>query len=148
MGVSRRLSRSRRRHALTPQAVIGNQQQLRDPVARGDPVLGLTIGVQQQHADLAAVAGVDQPGRVHQGNSVPSCQPRTRQHEAGVTVRDLERNPGADRGSLTWGEQRLLERVEVKSGVARIRPGRQNRPLVQAQDLQLHAGLPLRAKRA
>ena len=47
--------------------------------------------------ELAAVAGVDEPRRVHDRDAVPRREPRARLHEPGVPVRDRDGEPGAAR---------------------------------------------------
>ena len=68
-GLSGRSSRSRRRRGRTRSSAlastgsaiaIGDEHQLGDPVARLDPEGLRRVGVEQQHPQLAAVAGVDQ----------------------------------------------------------------------------------------
>ena len=54
------------------------------------------VRVQQQHAQLAAVAGVDQPGRVDERDPVARRGPRARQDEPGVPGRDRDRDARAD----------------------------------------------------
>jgi len=56
--------------------------------------------VDQQHPELAAVAGVDQPGRVDDPDAVPGGEPRAGLHEAGVPLRDGHRDAGGDHGPL------------------------------------------------
>ena len=88
----------------------------------------VAVGVQQQHPDLAAVAGVDQPGRVDERDPVPRGEPRARQHEPGLAVGDLDRDAGAAPTARSPGvEHAVLERVQVEAGVAGIGPGRQLR---------------------
>jgi hypothetical protein len=45
--------------------------QLRDAVAAAQVQLGARVVVDEAHADLAAVAGVDRSGRVHDGQAGP-----------------------------------------------------------------------------
>jgi len=68
---------------------------LSDSLARLDPDGLLSICVQQQHQDLAAVAGVDQSWRVDQRNPVARSEAGARHHEHSVSRRNLERDPGS-----------------------------------------------------
>ncbi len=101
----------------------------------------LAIRVEQQHPELAAVAGVDQPGCVDHRDAVTEREPGARQDEAGVTGRDLDRDAGADRCPLAGSEQRRLGGAQVEAGIAFVGARRQQRAGLQQADLQLH---PLR----
>ena len=67
---------------------------------------------------------------------MPGREPRARQHEARLAVGDLDRDPGADRRALPRPEHRLLERVQIEAGVARVRARRQQRLVVEPPDVQ------------
>ena len=58
------------------------------------------VGVEQNHAYLAAVAGVDQPRGVDDRDAVPEREARPRHDEPRVAVRDRHREPGADHRAL------------------------------------------------
>ena len=77
-----------------------DDEQLGDPHARLDRERLLAVGVEQDHADLAAVAGVDHPGCVDDREAVPQREPRARHDEPGVTVRNRDGEPRADGGPL------------------------------------------------
>src|SRR5690349_10840182 len=68
----------------------------------GDPIAGLYIErlmrivVDQQHADLVAVPRVDEARRVEARDAVAQREPRTRLHEAGVALRNRNRDTGWD----------------------------------------------------
>ena len=67
-------------------------------------------------------------------------QPRARQHQAGVALGDLDRDPGADAPPLAGADVAGSTGVEVEPGVALVGAGRQRaRPLRQLQNPQLHA---------
>src|SRR2546425_7711525 len=51
------------------------------------------IVVDEQYLDLAAVAGVDEPGRVEHRHPVPEREPRARQHEARIAAGNGARDP-------------------------------------------------------
>ena len=52
------------------------------------------IGVEQCHQNFAAVARVDQAGRVHDRNPVPGRRATARQHKPRVAFRQSDSNPG------------------------------------------------------
>ena len=113
-----------------------DQHELGDPVAGGERERLGPVGVEQQHPQLAAVAGVDQPGRVDQRDPVRAASPErgsTRPAwpsgiSTAIPVRTEARSPGAERGRL--------ERVQVEPGVARVGPGRQRARGVEPPDPQ------------
>ena len=51
----------------------------------------------QRHAQLAAVAAVDEPGRVDDGHAVVAREARARQHEAARALGQLDRDAAAER---------------------------------------------------
>src|SRR3954454_2025266 len=73
-----------------------HDQELGDAVAGRDVERDVAVGVEEQHADLAAVARVDQAGRVDERHAVLRRESRARQHEAGAAVGDGDRDPGPD----------------------------------------------------
>ena len=80
----------------------------------------LAVGVEQHDPELAAVAGVDEPGRVDDRDPVPRREPRARLDEAGVALRDRDREAGADDRALARAELDALARGEIEPGVARV----------------------------
>ena len=95
------------------------------------------VGVEQDHTHLAAVAGVDQAGRVQHRHPVLGRQPRARLDEAGVPLGDRDREPRADDCPLARPDLRALARDEVEPGIARIGALGHDRVLVQALEEQL-----------
>ncbi len=83
---SRRARRPRPRPACD--TAISTSCAIRSPASSRTGLVA--VGVQQQHLQLAAVAGVDQPGRVDERDPVPSGQPGARQHQPGLPLRDLD----------------------------------------------------------
>ena len=96
------------------------------------------VVVEQQHPQLAAVAGVDQAGAVDQGDPVLAGQARARQDQPGVPVGDLDRDPGADAPALAGADMGGLAGVEVEPGVALVGAGGQHRLVLQLGDRKLH----------
>ena len=92
--------------------------ELGDAVAAVHRVVLGGVGVDQHDLQLAAVGGVDQAGRVDETDAVAQCQPAARQHEAGVSGRDGDGDPGRDeRPAAAGGEVGVGSRVEVETGV-------------------------------
>ena len=66
-------------------------------------------------------------------------QARTRQHEAGVAGRHLDRDPGADADPGAGRDQLGLDRAQVEARVAVVGAGRNSGIRAQAGEAQLHA---------
>ena len=91
----------------------GQQHELRDPHPGLDLERVLAVGVQEDDAQLAAVAGVDEPGRVHDRDPVldrrgRSAAARSRRSRAGSRrrrpSRRVARSPGLEHDALARGE--------------------------------------------
>ena len=119
----------------------GDDDELGDPHSRLDDERLARVGVEEDHAQLAAVAGVDEAGRVHDRDPV-----LRRQAERGMTspawpsgiatampVPTSARSPGPS--SCRSHDD------EIEPGVARVGARRQDGVVAQARDRQLdHAG--------
>jgi hypothetical protein len=112
---------------------------LRDAVAGRDLERGLAVGVQQQHLQLAAIAGVDQARRVDERDAVFGGESGARQHEPRVAQRQLDGDARADRRAPSRRERRRLEGVQVVARVVVVCPQRELRGGVQATDREPHA---------
>ena len=128
-----RTSRSRARRARSPAARRprrARRRGTREHDELGDPHPGSTVnalarvGVQEHDAQLAAVAGVDEPGRVDDRDAVPRGEARARLDEAGVAVGDRDREAGADGRPLPRREHDALAGREVEARVAGVRAAR------------------------
>jgi hypothetical protein len=95
------------------------------------------IGVEQHDSKLAAVAGIDEPRRVHHRETVAGCEPGAGLDEAGVAVRDRDGKPRADEGSLAWRELDALAGREVQAGIPRVGALGNDRVIPQPLDRQL-----------
>ena len=84
--------------------------ELRDPHPRLDHERLARVGVQQDDAQLAPVAGVDQARRVHDREPVPRSEPGARLDEARVALRDRDREPGARPSPAPPGRARRARR--------------------------------------
>ena len=75
----------------------GEHDELGDAHPRLDDERLARVGVEQRDAQLAAVAGVDEPRRVDDRDPVLRREPRARLHEPRVPVRDRDGEPGRRR---------------------------------------------------
>ncbi len=95
-----------------------DQHQLGDPVTPPHLVVVLGVVVHQHDVQLAAVAGVDQAGRIETGDAVAHRQAAAREHQAGVPRRDGHRHPRRHRGPSTpAGQQGVGPGDQVGTGV-------------------------------
>ena len=115
----------------------------------GDPHAGLDderlarVGVVEDHPQLAAVARVDEPGRVHDRDPVLRRQARARNDEAGVTLGDRDGDACSDHRPLARPELVPLAGDEVEAGVARVGARGQHGVVAEPRDGQLdHARRP------
>ena len=69
------------------------------------------------------------------------------QHQAGVALRKLDRNPRSDAPSRPRRQARGLTRIEVQPGIAVVGAGRQPGVVVEASDRELD-GLKLACEEA
>src|SRR5665213_78851 len=79
------------------------------------------IEVHEQHADLVAIARVDEARSVQAGHTVAERQARARLHEPGVTLGDRNRDPGRHECTTAARfEARAGARREIAAAVARM----------------------------
>ena len=78
----------------------------------------LAVGVEQDHPHLAAVARVDHARCVDGREAVPEREPRARDDETGVALRDLDREARADDGPLAGADRDRLARAQIEARVA------------------------------
>ena len=81
------------------------------------------VGVQEDDEDLAAVAGVDQAGRVHERDPVARGEPGTRLDEARMSFGDCDGEAGADRRPLSRRERHVARRRRDRARRLPHRPG-------------------------
>ena len=107
-------------HALEVGLLDPHQHQLGDAVPPADLVVVLGVMVHQDDLELAAVARVDEAGRVETGDPVPDRQPAPGQHKAGEAVGDGDRPPrwGRPHDPRRLGRTTSLPGHEVGAGVA------------------------------
>ena len=118
-----------------------DDQELRDAVARVHVKGVMTVGVEQDDAHLAAIAGVDEARRVDQGDTVLGGEAGARQREGRDPRRQTQSDAGADHLALLRRHDRVLDREEVEGGVAVVGALRQARTGGEEHhgDLQRHA---------
>src|SRR5262249_19143899 len=87
-------------------------------------------------AELAAVAGVDEPGAVDDRDPVFGGKAGPGLDEAGITVWDRDGEPGRNRRALTRSQLVLVAGAEVEAGVPGIGAGRQDGVVPTPHDRQ------------
>ena len=113
--------------------------QLGDPVAAGQVDRLPRVEVDQQHLDLAAVAGVDGPGRVDDRHPEPGGEPGARVHQGDVPVRQRDRDAGRHQRPLPRLEVHVDGRHQVGAGVTGVGVRRERDVRVGAGDQDLDA---------
>lgn len=119
--------------------------QLRDPVSGLNPKGLSRIGIEQQHPDFAAIAGVDQAGAVDQSNPMVARESGPRQHQPSMPLRYLNCHPSPNAPPLTGPKMSSLTRIEINTSISLMR-ARWNLCLVlQLFNTQIHGRAPYRA---
>ena len=118
--------------------------QLRDALAPLDEEILVGVGVDQQHLELAAIAGIDETGRVETGHAVLECQPTAGLDEAGVALGDRDRGTGGDEGTATAvGQQHIVAGDEVGAGITWSGVGGQRQIGIEAKQWDVEHGATL-----
>src|SRR5262249_60394610 len=86
--------------------------ELGDAVAAGELHQGVAV-VHQQDLDFAAIAGVDQAGRVEKTEAVAQGQAGTGEDEAGIAGRDRQSEAGRDEGARPGAEADIPARLDI-----------------------------------
>ena len=115
----------------------GDEDELGDPHAGLDDERLAPVGVVEDHAQLAAVARVDEPGRVHDRDPVLRREAGARHDEPGVALGDRDGDAGSDERALARAELVPLARDEVEPGVAGIGARRQDGVVAEPRDGQV-----------
>jgi hypothetical protein len=69
---------------------------------------------------------------------VPGCEPASRQHQAGITFRDLKGNSCGDRRSTTgWSKHRVDPGEQITTRVTKARVAGRREVLIEADELDL-----------
>ena len=94
-------------------------------------VTEIVTEIYQQHLDLAAVIGIDRPGRIEHGEPMPCCETRTGPHLAFIAAREGDRDTGRNECATAGRDHEWLglgygsEQIEAGSRRALIRRQRQ-----------------------
>ena len=125
------------------------EDQLGDPVAAAQLDRLGEVVVDQQHLHLAAVAGVDGAGGVHDRQPVPGGQPRARVHQRDVPLGHRDRDPGRHQRPLPRRQGHVDGGHQVGAGVAGMGVRRERELGVEADDghRELHPPDPTSAMR-
>src|SRR5262249_10810080 len=100
---------------------------------------GLAAVVDQEHLELAAIAGVDEARCVEHGDALLHGEARARQHEPGVARRDGDGEPRRHETSLARLEARAFRCAQVEARVAWPGVDRQRESSVEPERLDVHA---------
>jgi hypothetical protein len=114
-----------------------DEEQLRDPVARGDLEVGRFVRVEEQHAYLAPVTRIDQSGRVDQRHALLQREPGARQDQPPVALGDGDGETGADADPGARRDACRLGRAEVQARVVVVRPRGQRRLVFELDEAEL-----------
>ena len=90
---------------------------MRYSLASLDEKILVGIGVDQEHLEFPAIAGVDEPRRVETRHAVLERQPAARLYEAGVALGYRDRGARGDEGATAAvGQQHVVAGDEVGAG--------------------------------
>jgi hypothetical protein len=103
---------------------------LSDAVPAPEADRGIPVGVDHRYGDLSTVPRIDRPWRVDESYAMPCREPGSRVHECGIAVGQSDGDSGRHNCTLTWGKINVGRRVQVNSGIARMRPRRQRQARV------------------
>src|SRR5581483_12128861 len=96
------------------------------------------VEVDEDHADLAAVAGVDRARSVDQRDAAAGRQPGPRMDEGGVTQRQRDGDTGGHHGALPRRQREVGGGHEIGTGVAGVGVRRDRQVGVEPLDQHLH----------
>jgi TPR repeat protein len=119
--------------------LIARNHHLRDAVARLD-LVRLPAQVQQNHADLAAIARVDGRRTVRQRDGVLGGQAAARADLRLVSRRQLDTQPGGHQPRRARLQHRALHGPQIQAGIllGAVRVGRQHGVVSQSSDSYFH----------
>ncbi len=101
-----------------------HDHQLGDPITAGD-VTSLPTVIDQHHADLPAIAGIDETRGVDQSHPEPASQPAAGKHQPGMAFRYSHGHSGIDRGKVSRLQPDGEASVQIKPCIGRMGAGRQ-----------------------
>ena len=112
--------------------------ELGDAFTAGDLERLGRIMVDQAHLQLTAVAGVDQPRGVQDGDPVLERKTAPRLDQACVALRKRDRDAGGDEGPTTGGGKGdVLSGDQIDTGVTRSGVGRERQVGIEAEDREI-----------
>ena len=112
--------------------------ELGDAFTAGDLERLGRIVVDQAHLQLTAVAGVDQPRGVQDGDPVLERKTAPRLDQACVALRKRDRDAGGDEGPTAGGSKGdVLSGDQVDTGVTRSGVGRERQVGIEAEDREI-----------
>jgi len=118
--------------------------ELGDAFTAGDLERLGRIVVDQAHLQLTAVAGVDQPRGVQDGDPVLERKTAPRLDQACVALRKRDRDAGGDEGPTTGGSKGdVLSGDQIDTGVTRSGVGRERQVGIEAEDREIKHGAKL-----
>jgi oligoribonuclease len=118
--------------------------ELGDAFTAGDLERLSRIVVDQAHLQLTAVAGVDQPRGVQDGDPVLERKTAPRLDQAGVALRKRDRDAGGDEGPTASGSKGdVLSGDQVDTGVPRSCVRRERQVGIEAEDGEIKHGAKL-----
>jgi hypothetical protein len=98
----------------------------------------LVTMIDQQDADLAAVAGVDQSRPVDHTDAVPAGMSRTRQNQTGKPLRDRYGDTRGHGGALTRWKGQIHSRVKIDRSIADMSSTGNRQFPVETYEVNLH----------
>ena len=112
--------------------------ELGDAFTAGDLERLGRIMVDQAHLQLTAVAGVDQPRGVQDGDPVLERKTAPRLDQACVALRKRDRDAGGDEGPTAGGSKGdVLSGDQIDTGVTRSGVGRERQVGIEAEDREI-----------
>jgi hypothetical protein len=78
--------------------------------------------VDEGHPYLAAIAGVDEPWCVDEGDAMLRGEPAAREHEPRIALRDGDRDPGPYQRPRPRRKLYFLHRAQIVAGIPGMRP--------------------------
>ncbi len=116
--------------------------ELGDAVASKDLVVGIGVGVEQQDADLVAIARVDGTGRVETRHTVAQGQAATGLDEAGPSFRQGQGHAGGHQGAPPTGRQpSVFPSQQIGSCITGAGVGRNGQIRIEADHGDLQHGV-------
>jgi len=117
----------------------GPHDKLSNSITRRDLERLGSIGIEERHPNLTAIARVDGSGGVHDRDAVARRESTAGHHEGGVSVWKRDRCSRADCCSFARSQNDRIDRHEVGAGVTRVGVTGRRRTRHQHFDVLRHA---------